>query len=335
MANFKELRTVLEKGVPTRPVLFEFYLNERLYRRACGKFYNVSSPYAVMQTMVRSFAYYGYDYATVRGSEFWFENGEVQDKASISLNSGHCITDRKSLDKYEWMNPARCDYSLLDRIADDLPVGMKTIVMGPGGVLENCIALVGFDNLCMMIYDDRELVGDIFEQIGSRLVEYYRLSAAHESVGALISNDDWGFNSQTMLSPNDLREFVFPWHKKIVETIHAAGKPAILHSCGNYSMIFEDLLSLGYDARHSYEDKIVRVEEAYEQFCGKMAVLGGIDVNYLIQATEEEIICRCKKLLEQTSARGGYALGSGNSIPAYVPDEKYFSILRAVNNGKW
>ncbi len=138
-----------------------------------------------------------------------------------------------------------------------------------------------------------------------------------------------------MLSPADLREFVFPWHKKIVETIHAAGKPAILHSCGNYTMIFDDLLALGYDARHSYEDKIIPVEEAYEQFVGKMAVLGGIDMNYLICSPEEEITARCRRMLERTEERGGYALGSGNSIPDYVPDEKYFAMLRAVSEKEW
>ena len=335
MAEFKELLKILEKEVPSRPVLFEFYLNERLYRRACKEKYDVSTPYAVMRTMVRSFEYYGYDYATVRGSEYWFSNGEAQEKATVSLNAGHCITDRGSFDSYPWMDAAACDYSALQKIETDLPRGMKVVVMGPGGVLENCISLVGFDNLCMMLYDDRELVGDIFERIGSGLVEYYRRCAAFDSVGALISNDDWGFNTQTMLSPADLKEFVFPWHKRIVEVIHDAQKPGILHSCGNYTMIFDDLLALGYDARHSYEDNIVPVEQAYEQFAGKMAVLGGIDVNYLITASEYEITARCKKMLDRASSRGGYALGSGNSIPDYVPDEKYFAMLRAIGDKQW
>jgi uroporphyrinogen decarboxylase len=34
--------------------------------------------------------------------------------------------------------------------------------------------------------------------------------------------------------------------------------------------------------------------------------------------------------LAQTAERGGYALGSGNSIPDYVPDESYFAIIRAA-----
>lgn len=29
--------------------------------------------------------------------------------------------------------------------------------------------------------------------------------------------------------------------------------------------------------------------------------------------------------------KGGYALGSGNSIPAYIPKEHYFAMTSAVN----
>jgi len=35
-------------------------------------------------------------------------------------------------------------------------------------------------------------------------------------------------------------------------------------------------------------------------------------------------------LLAQTAERGGYALGTGNSVPDYVPDENYFAMTRAA-----
>ena len=38
-------------------------------------------------------------------------------------------------------------------------------------------------------------------------------------------------------------------------------------------------------------------------------------------------------MLERTRARGGYALGTGNSVPEYVPDDKYFAMIRAAVPG--
>jgi uroporphyrinogen decarboxylase len=333
MPDFKEVLKVLRREKPSRPVLFEFFLNERLYRAGCGGKYNASgTPLAVMRNMVHAFHAFGYDYATVRGSEYWFhtENERFRDGSkSVSLNEKSAIYDRESFDAYAWMDAAACDYGNLARIESELYPGQKVIVMGPGGVLENVISLMGYDALCMALYDDEQLVYDVFEKVGSGLVSYYEKAAPYASAGALISNDDWGFNTQTMLSAADMRRFVFPWHKKIVDAIHRAGKPAILHSCGNYTQVFDDLKALGYDARHSYEDNIVPVERAYEQFKGKMAVLGGIDVNYLIHASCADIEKRCLAMLEQASA-GGYALGSGNSIPDYVPDEKFFAMIGSV-----
>lgn len=44
----------------------------------------------------------------------------------------------------------------------------------------------------------------------------------------------------------------------------------------------------------------------------------------------EEIYRRSKAMLERTEGRGGYALGSGNSIPEYVPQENYLAMISAA-----
>jgi uroporphyrinogen decarboxylase len=60
-------------------------------------------------------------------------------------------------------------------------------------------------------------------------------------VGAVISNDDWGFNTQPFLRFEDMKRYVFKWHRQIVKKIHDAGKPAILHSCGDLKDIMEQI----------------------------------------------------------------------------------------------
>ena len=35
-------------------------------------------------------------------------------------------------------------------------------------------------------------------------------------------------------------------------------------------------------------------------------------------------------MLERTEKRGGYAPGTGNSVPDYVPDENYFAMISAA-----
>ena len=151
-------------------------------------------------------------------------------------------------------------------------------------------------------------------------------------MGACIVNDDWGFKNQTMFSPDMLRRWVFPWHKKIVSAIHDAGKPAILHSCGQLKDVMDDVITdLQYDAKHSFEDQITPVEDAFDLWSDRIAILGGIDMDFLARSTPDEITQRSKLMLEKSLSLGAYALGSGNSIPDYIPDENYLAMISSVN----
>ena len=136
-----------------------------------------------------------------------------------------------------------------------------------------------------------------------------------------------------MLSPEDMRQYVFPWHKQIVEVIHQTGKPAILHSCGNLEKVMDDVIDdMKYDAKHSFEDVIEPVEQAYEKYGDRIAILGGIDLDFVCNSTPEEIQKRCKEMLERTGQKGGYALGTGNSVPEYVPQENYFALIKTASD---
>jgi uroporphyrinogen decarboxylase len=137
-----------------------------------------------------------------------------------------------------------------------------------------------------------------------------------------------GFKTQTLIGVNDLRKYVLPWHKRLAEIAHAAGKPCILHCCGNLSEIMEDIIEyVGIDAKHSYEDSILPVSEAKRLYGDRIAILGGFDVDRLCRSSEGEVRQETRHLVENLGADGGYALGSGNSIAAYVPVENYLAML--------
>ncbi len=325
---------VLACNKPSRPTLFEFFLNEPLNERLTGEKLNADSS-ALDHNRRNMHAYHkaGYDYVTIL-ARYSFARNQIHHEKTISLNEGFMITDRASFDAYPWTNPEDGDYSAIDRLGKELPEGMKFIGFGPGGVLENLISLLGFDNLCFMLADDPELAQDVVDAVGSRLVRYYQMLAQFDTIGAMISNDDWGFKTQTMLSPDDMRKYIIPWHRKIAKTIHDSGRPAILHSCGNLGELMDDIIDdIGYDAKHSYEDTIQPVEAAYEQWGRRIAILGGIDVDFICRNPPDAVRERSRKMLDLASERGGYALGSGNSIPDYVPQDGYLAMISAaVNN---
>jgi len=327
--DFTNLLQVLDRKTPSRPTLFEFFLNDKLYTRLAGFTVPPNSPISdYYRRATTAYLHAGYDYTTLNVANFSFPTKPHATGASRSMNDTAMISDRPSFNAYPWPDPNTGDYASLKAFLPTLPAGMKAIIWAPCGVLENVISLLGYETLCLLLADDPALVGDIFDAVGSRLLEFYRIVAPLPNVGACIGNDDWGFNSQTMMSPDDMRKYLFPWHKKIVQTIHDAGKPAILHSCGQLDAVMDDIISdLQYDGKHSYEDKICPVEQMYERFHSRIAILGGLDLDFVCRQPPAAIQARGQAMLDRTKTRGSYALGTGNSVPYYVPDENYFAMI--------
>ena len=327
--DFSNILKVLKRENPSRPTLFEFFLNDDLYDLLLqGYVVNNQDGLGRWRKMMRAYWTAGYDYVTIMASDFSFPSIEHEHLASISQSSPGLITDYDSYEQYQWPDPDDYDYDRLDTLAPELPEGMRFIAWGPGGVLENVTSLLGFETLCFMQAEDPDLLQAIFDDVGSRILRYYQRALEYEAVGAIIANDDWGFQSQTMLSPRSMRRYVFPWHKKIAAAAHDAGRPAILHSCGNPREIWDDIIDdIKFDGKHSFEDKIMPVEEVYERYGSRIAIMGGFDLDFICRSTPDQIRHRVQKMLSQVGDRGGFAVGTGNSVPYYVPAENYLAMI--------
>jgi len=329
--DIENLYKVLRCEVPDRPTLFEYFMNYPLYEKLTGrKCPKMDDHLELLKFTVDAFAAAGYDYATTYACPMEFKRPLVNRKDTFSLNDGFCITDERSFEAYQWPEVRDQDFSFLENIKDYLPEGMKLLIRGPSGVFANTVYLVGYNNLCDMLYEDPDLVQAITDNVGSRVVDYFRTAAEFESVGLFIINDDYSFRTQTFLSPAQLRQYIFPWHRKIVEIGHNAGLPVLLHCCGYVGDVMQDILDMGIDGKHSYEDTIMPVEDFYEKWTGKIAVLGGIDMDFMMRSPEEKIISRSRAMIERSATRGGYAHGTGNSVPEFMPDEKYLALIKAA-----
>lgn len=332
--DIENLYKVLRREKPDRPTLFELFFNLPLYERLAGRKYNPGKDPSLeyLKLVIDAYQAAGFDYATANASDFGFPSKRKnQEKSTLSLNEGFVIYDEASFEAYTWPEAENFDCSRLEKIKPFLPDGMKLMIMGPCGVLENVIILTGYDNLCLLLYDNPDLVKEIFDHVGERLYKYYELAFEYDTPGFLMSNDDWGFKTQTFLSPDDMRKYVFPWHKKYVDLAHKKGKPAVLHSCGFFGDIMDDVIDdIGFDGKHSWEDTIMPVEDAYEKWHDRIAILGGIDVNFIIQKSEDEIKKRCSAMLDRARDRGSFALGTGNSVPEFIPQDHYIALLKTA-----
>jgi len=125
-----------------------------------------------------------------------------------------------------------------------------------------------------------------------------------------------------------MREFVLSGHREQAAMAHAAGRPYILHSCGNLAAIMDDLTDdVKIDGKHSFEDTIEDVRQVKSTYGRKIALLGGIDVDFLCRSPESAIRRRVRETLAACLPGGGYCLGTGNSVTNYIPLDNYLAMI--------
>ena len=67
---------------------------------------------------------------------------------------------------------------------------------------------------------------------------------------------------------------------------------------------------------------------AYEEYHSRIAIAGGMDVDFICRESEEAIRQRVRAMIERTGTRGGYLIGTGNSVPSYMPQNKYLAMVK-------
>ena len=84
-------------------------------------------------------------------------------------------------------------------------------------------------------------------------------------------------------------------------------------------------------AKHSNEDAIAPFDRWITDYGDRIGLLGGFDMDFLCVNTPNVIYDKVLELGKRfRSSAKGYALGSGNSIPDYVPIENYLAMIRAT-----
>jgi uroporphyrinogen decarboxylase len=253
--------------------------------------------------------------------------GSANQRAWADEHQGS-IQSWEDFERYPWPSAAETDFFAFEYLNSHLPDGMGLMTCHAGGLFEHLSQIMSLEGLCLALYDQPDLVEAVAETIGERMVSFYRHLLDLDRVIAIFQGDDMGFRTSTLVSPEYLRQCVLPWHKRFADLTHARGVPYLLHSCGNLEAIYEDLISAVHiDGKHSFEDAILPAEAFHARFGDRIAVLGGIDVGILASAGPEQVRARTRTLIETCGPGGRYAVGSGNSVPSYIPVENYLAMV--------
>jgi uroporphyrinogen decarboxylase len=255
-----------------------------------------------------------------------------KDRSWADMHEG-TIRTWQDFEQYPWPKVEDFDFFHYEYLNRHLPDGMGLMVCHAAGMFEHLSQIMSYEGLCFSLIEQPDLVQAMSDHLGGLLVQFYEHLLDLERVIAIFQGDDMGFRSQTLVRPDDLRKYVLPWHKKFAGMAHEKSLPYFLHSCGNLEKIYPDLIEdVQIDGKHSFEDAILPVEDFQARYGDRIAVLGGVDINRLTMDTPEDVRRRVRFLIETCGSRGRYAIGSGNSIPSYIPLKNYLAMVDEALN---
>jgi uroporphyrinogen decarboxylase len=249
------------------------------------------------------------------------------------------IKTRKDFDVYPWDEIPDLYFEryrdYFRALGETLPPGMKAIGGVGNGVFECVQDITGFQELCYIKADDGELYRDLFVNVGAMLYRIWDrfLGEFGDLFCVCRFGDDLGYRSNTLLHADDVREHVIPRYKPIIDLVHKAGKPFLLHSCGCIFNVMDDLIAAGIDAKHSNEDAIAPYSRWIEDYGRRIGNFGGLDTDVLCPSSSVDVVSYTTGIFRLIEAKGrGAAIGSGNSIPDYVDPGRYCLMLETVRS---
>ena len=203
--------------------------------------------------------------------------------------------------KFDWPEPAL----YLDR--DE---SRRRVVAAPSdrikmGILwsahfQDACAAFGMEQALMVMLSNP----DMFRAVIERITDFYLkanelfFESTKGLLDAVLIGNDFGSQTGLMLDPDNIREYVFPGTKKLIDQAKSYGLTVMHHSCGSIFPIIMDLANLGADIIHPVQALASEMDapNLKKHFDRKVAFCGGVDAqNLLVNGKPAEIT---KKVIE-------------------------------------
>lgn len=191
--------------------------------------------------------------------------------------------------------------------------------------------LGGMTNLLINYVENPKLVHAI-----ARIVTDYTIEALDMGIklGAdIVSLDgDLAFNTNTIISPDQFREFLKPYYVELVDFVHGKGRRIFKHTDGNHWKIMDDFIDTGIDGIHPIQPQCMDLAEVKKKIGDKICVMGNIDcMKTLVDKSTGEVEEEVRRAIEIAGPGGGYILSSSNSIHPGVKAENYVAMVKAAH----
>jgi uroporphyrinogen decarboxylase len=128
--------------------------------------------------------------------------------------------------------------------------------------------------------------------------------------------------SISLISPDNYREFIAPYHKELVDHFKAKKVGVTTHICGTTYPIFEDLLQVGFSTisfdLDQQSDPTLHVDQLkrfMEVAKGRAVAIGNVDATKFEKTSKDAMYAEVRRCIDTTARDSAFILSTSCEIP--------------------
>lgn len=204
------------------------------------------------------------------------------------------------------------------------------------GIWENSWQPIGFVEFNKYIYRNPEFVKKVIDFHTNYYLKAIE-AVCKTGVEVVMGGDDVGQKTGPLINPKTFDDLFGESYRRVTELVHKYDKKIIWHSCGRVYKFLDYFVDWGFDGIITMEPTAGMDLGKVRDYVGhKLALIGNLDVSYLlVRGTKEEIEDEVKSCIKKAARGGGYILSSCHSHPYVDPKRLKWMVDAAHKYGKY
>lgn len=152
-----------------------------------------------------------------------------------------------------------------------------------------------------------------------------------DAVDAIGWTDDYGGQTNLMISPRSWRKLFKPRLAILSERIRQSGKSVFFHSCGNIEAILPDLIEIGVDILNPIQPESMDIFKLKREYGKDICFFGGLGTQHtLIHGNPQEVRTEVITCMQEMRKGGGFVIAPAKEIMSNIPIENAIALIDSL-----
>lgn len=222
---------------------------------------------------------YEFDYAHLFGGPPVYLESAIDEMKRSLLKMDKALSIEDVLD-LPFSDPDDEGYyvELVDQIRHHKEMRDRFVLLQIPGCFEFYNEIFGMESHLVIMLEYPEKVIELYSRLLKWAVKFV-MNSIDLGVDMIHVSDDWGSQRGLIISRELWRDLIFPYHKKLGESVKRRKVFLSLHSDGNINDIVDGVIELGYNVVHPWQESAgMSFEEYKRKYSDKFVLMGGLDV---------------------------------------------------------